>query len=210
MWIESGAEGSWFVWLTTHTSFSFQGQHGHLNVFKETRARGAGYWYAYHTQSGQTRKRYLGRSATVTLARLEEAAHALDGQTTPDVSSPRAPSTSDRSPTPSHYPGQGQQPSLLLPKFRPPRLPSSSIWRQRLIARLEEGRQGKLTLVLAPAGSGKTTLIRQWMETQDPETQLAWLSLDPEDDDPIRFWRYVLPACERTEGKPGHNALKLL
>jgi len=57
VWIELGAEGSWSVWLSTHTSFSFQGQHGHLNVFKETRARGAGYWYAYHTQSGQTHKR---------------------------------------------------------------------------------------------------------------------------------------------------------
>ena len=116
-----------------------------------------------------------------------------------------------QSPAPdSRSPGQVQQASLLLPKLRPPRLPSFCVSRQRLLARLEEGREGKLTLVLAPAGSGKTTLVRQWIETQGQDTQAAWLSLDPEDDDPIRFWHYVLTACERFSGEPGHDALKLL
>jgi LuxR family maltose regulon positive regulatory protein len=110
----------------------------------------------------------------------------------------------------SRSPGQVQQASLLLPKLRPPRLPSFCVSRQRLLARMEEGRQGKLTLVLAPAGSGKTTLVRQWIETQGQDTQSAWLSLDPEDDDPIRFWHYVLTACERFSGEPGYDALKLL
>ncbi len=111
---------------------------------------------------------------------------------------------------PSRSPGQGPQASLLLPKLRPPRLPSFFVSRQRLLARLEEGRQGKLTLVLAPAGSGKTTLVRQWIETPGQDTQAAWLSLDPEDDDPIRFWHYVLTACGLFEGEPSHDALKLL
>jgi len=106
---------------------------------------------------------------------------------------------------PSQSPEQMQPASLLLPKLRPPRLPSLFVSRQRLLARMEEGRQGKLTLLLAPAGSGKTTLVRQWIDTQ-----AAWLSLDPEDDDPIRFWHYVLTACERFSGEPGHDALKLL
>ena len=98
----------------------------------------------------------------------------------------------------SHESGrQVQQASLLLPKLRPPRLPSFCVSRQRLLARLEEGREGKLTLVLAPAGSGKTTLVRQWIDTQDQDTQAAWLSLDPEDDDPIRFW--LLPCTEPLE-----------
>src|SRR5579883_1139937 len=51
---------AWRAWLTTHGSFSFQGQQGHVNVLKEGRARGQGYWYAYHTHAGQSRKRYLG------------------------------------------------------------------------------------------------------------------------------------------------------
>jgi LuxR family maltose regulon positive regulatory protein len=111
---------------------------------------------------------------------------------------------------PSLSPGQVQQVSLLLPKLRPPRLPSLFVSRQRLLARMEEGRQGKLTLLLAPAGSGKTTLVRQWIDMQGQDMQSAWLSLDPEDDDPIRFWHYVLTACELFEGKPSHDALKLL
>ena len=54
-----------------------QGQAGRLNVFKEARPRGGGYWYAYHSHQGQARKRYLGRTATLTLARLEAVAQAL-------------------------------------------------------------------------------------------------------------------------------------
>src|SRR5258707_13583622 len=73
----------------------------------------------------------------------------------------------------SRSPGQVQQASLLPPKLRPPRLPSFCISRQRLLARMEEGRQGKLTLVLAPAGSGKPTLLREWIDTQDNATQTA-------------------------------------
>src|SRR6266545_2063416 len=113
-------------------------------------------------------------------------------------------------PAPSRSRGQVQQASLLLPKLRPPRLPSLFVSRQRLLARMEEGRQGKLTLLLAPAGSGKTTLVRQWIDTQGQDTQSAWLSLDPEDDDPIRFWHYVLTACDLFESKPGHDARQQL
>src|SRR5262249_12843369 len=87
-------------------------------------------------------------------------------------------------PSPPWSRGQAQQTSLLLPKLRPPRLPLWCISRARLLERLKEGEPGKLTLLLAPAGFGKTTLARQWIDTQSPETQTAWLSLDPEDDDP--------------------------
>lgn len=72
--------------------------------------------------------------------------------------------------------------SILLPKLCPPRLPPLCISRQRLLARMEEGRQGKLTFTLVPAGSGKTTLVRQWIEAQGQDTMVSWLSLDPEDD----------------------------
>jgi LuxR family maltose regulon positive regulatory protein len=105
---------------------------------------------------------------------------------------------------------EGQYDSLLLPKLRSPRLPSFCVSRTRLFGRMEEGRQGKLTLVLAPPGSGKTTLIRQWIETQPQDTQTAWISLEPEDDDPIRFWHYVLAACERFAGDPSQAAFQQL
>jgi LuxR family maltose regulon positive regulatory protein len=140
------------------------------------------------------RKHYLGRNSELTTARLEATAQLLSQACDP---------------TPASQIGE-QPTSLLLPKLCPPRLTSWLLSRPRLLERLRQGRDRKLTLLVAPAGSGKTTLVRQWIETQGQDTQVAWLSLDPEDDDPIRFWHYVLTACERFSGKPGHNALKLL
>ncbi len=217
-----GDEEAWQAWLEVHDSFAFQGRQGRLNVYKEARPRGGQYWYAYHTTSKRTHKRYLGRTAKVTFACLEEVAEVLTRgeqfhQTeqsfvdTTRLSFPHPARPERQTPVPpAQGPEQMQPASILLPKLRPPRLPSLCISRQRLLARMEESRQGKLTFVLAPAGSGKTTLVRQWIETQGQDTQVAWLSLDPEDDDPIRFWHYVLTACEHFEGKPGQEALKLL
>lgn len=217
-----GDEEAWQAWLEAHDSFAFQGRLGRLNVYKDARPRGGQYWYAYHTTSKRTHKRYLGRTAKVTFARLEEVAEVLTRAEPFHQTEQSFVDTTRRSVThqtqedrqtpahPSPRPEQGQQAPLLFPKLRPPRLPSFCLPRQRLLARMEEGRKGKLTLVLAPAGSSKTTLVRQWIETQGQDTQAAWISLDPEDDDPIRFWHYVLTACELFEGKPGHDALKLL
>ena len=217
-----GDEEAWRAWLEVHDSFAFQGRQGRLNVYKEARPRGGQYWYAYHTTSKRTHKRYLGHSAKVTFARLEEVAEILTReepfhQTEPSfvdttrLSFPHPARPERQTPVPpAQGPEQMQPASILLPKLRPPRLPSLCISRGRLLARMEESCQGKLTFVLAPAGSGKTTLVRQWIETQGQGTQVAWLSLDPEDDDPIRFWHYVLTACEHFEGKPGHDALQQL
>jgi tetratricopeptide (TPR) repeat protein/transcriptional regulator with XRE-family HTH domain len=72
-----GEEKPWVAWLATSTSFSFQGQCGRLTVRKEVRPRGEGYWYAYHSHRGQVRKRYLGRTAALTLTHLEAVAQAL-------------------------------------------------------------------------------------------------------------------------------------
>jgi LuxR family transcriptional regulator, maltose regulon positive regulatory protein len=185
-----GDEEAWQTWLEAHDSFAFQGRLGRLNVYKEARPRGGQYWYAYHTTSKRTHKHYLGRTAKVTFARLEEVVEVV--------------------PPPPRSSGQEQQASLLFPKLRPPRLPPLFVSRQHLLARMEEARQGKLTLVLAPAGFGKTTLVRQWIETHGQDPQVAWLSLDPEDDDPIRFWRYVLTACELFRSKLGHDTLEQL
>src|ERR1051326_3464372 len=72
-----GEEEAWLAWLATHASFSFQGQVGRLNVLKESRPRGSGYWYAYQTREGRTHKRYLGRAENLSLARLEETTRTL-------------------------------------------------------------------------------------------------------------------------------------
>ena len=55
-----GNEESWVAWLRTRSSFSFQGQYGHLSVLKESRQRGGGYWYAYHTKRATPANAILG------------------------------------------------------------------------------------------------------------------------------------------------------
>src|ERR1700694_761664 len=79
-------------------------------------------------------------------------------------------------------------------------IPSSSrtlIPRPRLTAQISWGLRQKLTLALAPAGFGKTTLLAVWVHSLPPgDPQVAWVSLDEGDNDPLRFWAYVLTALD--------------
>ncbi len=94
-------------------------------------------------------------------------------------------------------------PSLLSTKFFIPQPHSILIERSRLVERLAEGAQRALTLISAPAGFGKTTLLCEWNHARTPtrsggSTRLAWLSLDDEDNDPDRFWLYLITALQRS------------
>jgi len=80
---------------------------------------------------------------------------------------------------------------LLTTKLHPPRRRRTLIARPRLRDLATRTRHPALTLVSAPAGFGKTTLVADWFAG---ERTTAWLSLDPRDDDPERFWTYVLAA----------------
>jgi LuxR family maltose regulon positive regulatory protein len=99
--------------------------------------------------------------------------------------------------------------SLLLPKLRPPRLLSSLVARPRLLARLDAALESKLTLLVAPAGFGKTTLIGQWLRERQVGP-LAWVSLDSGDNDLFRFWRSVITACQAFDPDLGRGTLALL
>ncbi len=86
--------------------------------------------------------------------------------------------------------------TLILPTklFAPPLHPGL-IFRKRLIEQLNISSQHKLTLVSAPAGYGKTTLISSWLhETVIPST---WFSLDEGDNDPIRFFQYFITSLQK-------------
>lgn len=72
----------------------------------------------------------------------------------------------------------------------------------------EEGFAGKLTLVSAPAGFGKTTAIRGWLKGRENNT--AWLSLDAEDNDPERFWTYLISALHNLNCLIGRGPMELL
>ncbi len=76
---------------------------------------------------------------------------------------------------------------LYVPRSRPNAVP-----RARLHERLDEGMRRELTVVSAPAGFGKTTLLAGW--SRRSELPVAWLSLDERDDDPTRFLSYLISA----------------
>jgi LuxR family maltose regulon positive regulatory protein len=68
---------AWFAWLDEASSFAFHGQRGSFTARKETKQRGAVYWYAYRKREGKLAKKYLGKTADLTLTRLEEVAGVL-------------------------------------------------------------------------------------------------------------------------------------
>src|SRR5256885_12629659 len=83
---------------------------------------------------------------------------------------------------------------ILATKLYLPRLRPNVVSRPRLIERLNEGLHRKLTLIAAPAGFGKTTLVSAWVAGCD--RQVAWLSLDEGDSDPILFLMYLIAALQ--------------
>ena len=98
---------------------------------------------------------------------------------------------------PDRLPARSSAPAeLLRTKLRPPRLPSALLPRRRLLDRLEAGLARKLTLVVAPAGFGKSTVVAEWLAGRERSAPLAapagWVSLDAGDNDPVRFWNYFL------------------
>jgi LuxR family maltose regulon positive regulatory protein len=99
---------------------------------------------------------------------------------------------------------------LYIPPIRPEMVP-----RPHLIEQLSTGlRSGrKLTLISAPAGFGKTTLLSEWAadcKRPEPEVRFAWVSLDQGDNDLARFWAYFIAALQRIHVGIGEAALAML
>lgn len=97
---------------------------------------------------------------------------------------------------------------LLETKLAIPRLRAEHLPRARLLAKLDEGMAGDLVLVCTPAGFGKTTLVADW--ARSGKWSVAWLSIDSDDNDPVRFWRYVVGALGRVSAGLGGDVLSLL
>jgi ATP/maltotriose-dependent transcriptional regulator MalT len=100
--------------------------------------------------------------------------------------------------------------ALLETKFHAPRTHGRLVARDRLRALTEQGIRGALTLVSAPAGFGKSTLMAEAADEASTAVAVAWLSLDPSDNDPVTFWTYVLSALDRAVPGVGHAALAQL
>ncbi len=103
--------------------------------------------------------------------------------------------------------------SLLETKLYVPRWRSGLVSRPRLVERLNQGIERKLTLVSAQAGFGKSTLLSEWLASIPAGERAAgragWVSLDESDNDPALFWAYVIAALRKIHPGVGGNALTL-
>ena len=236
----------WYRWLAdeTHRSFAFESPRGTFTASKERKQRGGWYWTAYRQSQGKLYKAYLGRSEEVTPERLEGVASLLveriagQRRTTNDqrpttndqrpTTDDRRPTTDERRPT-SDDQGLSTDPNsklithnpklvsdILTTKLYVPRTRPGLVPRPRLVGRLDAGLSGALTLVCAPAGFGKTTLLTDWLGQQDElrpgrtRRPAAWLSLDGGDNDLLQFLRYLIAALQTVAPSTGAALLSLL
>ncbi|MDQ2714432.1 MAG: LuxR C-terminal-related transcriptional regulator [Chloroflexota bacterium] len=194
----------WLKWLEEHHAFTFHGRNGQINLLKERRRRrGEGYWYAYRRHKERMVKRYAGRSAQLSIERLEEITALLVPE---DETQPPSTPIAHVSSAPTFEP-------LLLPKLQLPRLQKSLLLREHLLELLDTGLEHKVTLVAGPAGYGKTTLVSQWIAERSARTdfpRVASVTLDEDDNDAVRFWRYIIAACQQLRAGFGKEALELL
>ena len=99
---------------------------------------------------------------------------------------------------------------LLTTKLHVPRRRRGIVGRPRLLDLLRRGDEAALTLVSAPAGFGKTTLLTDWLATGPEGCTTAWLSLDERDDDPPVFWSYLVAVVAAMVSEPGGASLRTL
>ncbi|MGZ6365551.1 MAG: LuxR C-terminal-related transcriptional regulator [Ktedonobacteraceae bacterium] len=223
-------EPEWFEWLDTVSSFTFSGKLEQFTVRKESRQWGDRYWYAYRRVGSKLTKKYLGRTTDLTLTRLEEIAALFADQKVDssekagvEISLDEKVQDQRRSReatqdnilamsgvariSPSTRPS-AQHDQLLTIKLHRPRPHNRLVSRSRLVERIKEGTERALLLISAPAGFGKTTLLAQCIAVSD--TPVAWLTLEQEENDPMRFLAYLISALQTVDDRVGANALELL
>jgi LuxR family maltose regulon positive regulatory protein len=97
---------------------------------------------------------------------------------------------------------------LLHTKISSPQIPGKFVHRPRLTGRINQGVEGPLTLLAAPVGFGKTHLLIEWAhETRLP---IAWLTIDSDDNDLNRFFRYFIGSLQAIEPGLGEEALEFI
>ncbi len=99
---------------------------------------------------------------------------------------------------------------LLRSKLLPPQVRKGIAPRGQLLDRLREGRGRTLTLVCAPAGYGKTTLLAQWFEADHGRTPFVWMSADESDSDPVRLWSHLIAGLQAVHRPVGATSLEAL
>jgi LuxR family maltose regulon positive regulatory protein len=199
---------AWFEWLKTASPFTFTCNQGSFTARAERAGnrRGGWYWKAYRAQGGKLHRAYLGKPEDMTLERLIAVAQALATA----CLAPTAEVSHSEQVSPSSH-RMSQPEPILTTKLSIPPVRSNSVPRPRLIDRLNGMMQRKLTLVSAPAGFGKTTLLSVWcIVAARSDRHIGWVSLDASDNDPTRFWSYVVAALVMASSGLEEDILTLL
>lgn len=186
---------AWYEWLATARSFSFKSSRGNFVARSEKRRNGT-YWYAYR-RAGKLMKTYLGKNNELTPERLEQASLSLTSQTRIKQYQGQA---GRREPVEARI----DTSFLPLTKFNVPLLPRQLVVRHRLTRQITK----PVTVIYAPSGFGKSTLLNVWKQTCG--YPVAWLSLDENDNDLTRFWHSVAMALHTVQPQWGNELLSYL
>src|SRR3954453_16043845 len=95
-------------------------------------------------------------------------------------------------------------------KLNPPTGARRRVARRALVDRLVSEEPRRLTLISAPAGWGKTTLVAEWAADSQGQRPFAWFTIDRGDNDPVRFWGYAIEALRTLEPSVGSASLAAL
>lgn len=188
---------AWYAWLDSPERRTFYFIDGILGcTIRCEQRRGGHYWYAFAHHDGRLRKCYLGRSSTLSLEYLRNSVQQLH----------IAPETLPYQDA-SQYGLSSNE--LLVTKLKLPPPPARLLLRPRLHSCLDAALTTKLTILNAPAGYGKTSLLLAWLATQS-KLRIAWFAIDSADNDSIHFWRYLLGAIEYAQAGLASEAQDLL
>src|SRR5215218_10091603 len=86
---------------------------------------------------------------------------------------------------------------VLKPKLRAPAPRPEQLVRRKLLDLLRNGLDTKVSVISAPTGYGKSTLLAHWRQAEEAEVAFAWVSLDEQDNDPARLWRHIVEALRQ-------------
>lgn len=184
----------WYDWISANRKFRFEGKEGNFSARREKRGNHT-YWYAYRRIGGKLYKTYLGKSKDIDLECLIEASRSLTESEFQSTKEPKE--------------GIAENPRIdspYLPKTKvtAPVLPQKLFKRPRLNQQINT----PLTLIYAPSGFGKTTLLNDW--GRDCDFPIAWLSLDKQDNQPLHFWRSMIASLQTIDPNLGKGISRYL
>jgi LuxR family transcriptional regulator, maltose regulon positive regulatory protein len=99
---------------------------------------------------------------------------------------------------------------VLKPKLQAPLPRPEQLIRRRLLELLHDALDFKVSVISAPTGYGKTTLLAHWRRVEEAEMPFAWVSLDEQDNDPVRLWRHIVEALRQVVPEEEHFGADVL